>query len=98
MVQRFLRMRFARGPIVLGAHLAVLRTAASVVDRRRAPFRLRIVMTIIADKGAGRRTRDGATAALRGVGVRLTGPRRLVLEVVRGAGCRARASAPCTGT
>ena len=41
-------------------------------------------MTIITDKGAGRRTRDGATAALRGVGVRLTGPRRRVLEVVRG--------------
>ena len=77
-------MRFARGPIVLRAHLALLRTAASVVDRRRAPFRLRVVMTIITDKGVGRRARDGATAALRGVGVRLTGPRRLVLEVVRG--------------
>ncbi len=41
-------------------------------------------MTIITDKGAGRRTRDVATAALRGVGVRLTGPRWLVLEMVRG--------------
>jgi Fur family peroxide stress response transcriptional regulator len=34
------------------------------------------------DRVAGRR-RDGAAAALRGVGLRLTGPRRLVLEVVR---------------
>jgi len=35
-------------------------------------------------KHPGRRGHDGASAALRGVGLRLTGPRRLVLEVVRG--------------
>jgi Fur family peroxide stress response transcriptional regulator len=40
-------------------------------------------MTIIPDKRGGR-TREGATMALRGVGLRLTGPRRLVLEMVRG--------------
>ena len=40
-------------------------------------------MTITPDKSAGTRRRDGAAAALRGVGLRLTGPRRLVLEVVR---------------
>jgi len=42
-------------------------------------------MTIIPDKSPVARRRDGASAALRGVGLRLTGPRRLVLEVVRGA-------------
>src|SRR5262245_24823016 len=47
-------------------------------------FRLHSVMTIIPDKGPVARRRDGASAALRGVGLRLTGPRRLVLEVVRG--------------
>jgi Fe2+ or Zn2+ uptake regulation protein len=41
-------------------------------------------MTIIPDKSPVARRRDGASAALRGVGLRLTGPRRLVLEVVRG--------------
>jgi Fe2+ or Zn2+ uptake regulation protein len=42
-------------------------------------------MTIITDKARGARTRDGASAAaLRGAGLRLTGPRRLVLDVVRG--------------
>ena len=42
-------------------------------------------MTMITDKARGARTRDGASAAaLRGVGLRLTGPRRLVLDVVRG--------------
>ena len=40
-------------------------------------------MTIITDKSGGR-AREGATMALRGVGLRLTGPRRLVLEMVRG--------------
>jgi Fur family ferric uptake transcriptional regulator len=35
-------------------------------------------------KHPGRRGHDGASAALRSVGLRLTGPRRLVLEVVRG--------------
>jgi Fe2+ or Zn2+ uptake regulation protein len=39
-------------------------------------------MTIITDKG--RPGRDAATSALRGVGLRLTGPRRLVLEMVQG--------------
>src|SRR5260370_12760783 len=41
-------------------------------------------MTIIPEKSPVARRRDGASAALRGVGLRLTGPRRLVLEVVRG--------------
>jgi len=41
-------------------------------------------MRIIPDKNSGAARRDGASAALRGVGLRLTGPRRLVLEVVRG--------------
>ena len=41
-------------------------------------------MTIVPDKSPVARRRDGASAALRGVGLRLTGPRRLVLEVVRG--------------
>lgn len=40
-------------------------------------------MRIISDKGGGR-TRDGTTVALRGVGLRLTGPRRLVLGMVQG--------------
>jgi len=44
---------------------------------------LRSVMTIISDKSPAERRRDGASAALRGVGLRLTDPRRLVLEVVR---------------
>jgi Fur family transcriptional regulator, peroxide stress response regulator len=35
------------------------------------------------DKGAVGPRRDGAAAALRGLGLRLTGQRRLVLEVVR---------------
>jgi Fe2+ or Zn2+ uptake regulation protein len=41
-------------------------------------------MTITQAKRPVTRRRDGAAAALRGVGLRLTGPRRLVLEVVRG--------------
>ncbi len=41
-------------------------------------------MTITPAKRPVARRRDGAAAALRGVGLRLTGPRRLVLEVVRG--------------
>jgi len=45
---------------------------------------LRSVMTIISDKSPAARRRDGASAALRGVGLRLTDPRRAVLEVVRG--------------
>src|SRR4030095_11637937 len=52
--------------------------------RSRVAFRLRSVMTIILDQALVGRKRDGASAALRGVGLRLTGPRRLVLEVVRG--------------
>lgn len=40
-------------------------------------------MRMTPDKSAVGRRRDGAAAALRGVGLRLTGPRRLVLEVVR---------------
>src|SRR5437879_11732238 len=54
------------------------------LTRGRVAFRLRSVMTIIPDKSPVARRRDGASAALRGVGLRLTGPRRLVLEVVRG--------------
>ena len=41
-------------------------------------------MTITPDKSPVARRRDEAAAALRDVGLRLTGPRRLVLEVVRG--------------
>jgi Fur family peroxide stress response transcriptional regulator len=41
-------------------------------------------MTVITGKGLAARTRNGASAALRGVGLRLTGPRRVVLEVVWG--------------
>lgn len=40
-------------------------------------------MRITPEKGARGRGRNGAAAALRGVGLRLTGPRRVVLEVVR---------------
>ena len=45
---------------------------------------LRSVMRNIPDKSSVARRRNGASAALRAVGLRLTGPRRLVLEVVRG--------------
>jgi Fe2+ or Zn2+ uptake regulation protein len=41
-------------------------------------------MTLIPDKSPVARKRDGAAAALRGVGLRLTAPRQLVLEAVRG--------------
>ena len=41
-------------------------------------------MTITPDQSPVGRRREGVAAALRGVGLRLTGPRRLVLEVVRG--------------
>src|SRR5262249_55352092 len=54
------------------------------LTRGASRFTLHFVMTIIPDKGAVARRRDGASAALRGVGLRLTGPRRLVLEAVRG--------------
>jgi Fe2+ or Zn2+ uptake regulation protein len=50
----------------------------------RVAFRLRSVMRITPDKSPTVRRRDEVAAALRGVGLRLTGPRRLVLEVVRG--------------
>ena len=50
-------------------------------------------MTIIPDKSPVARRRDGASAALRGVGLRLTGPRRLVLEVVRGSSAHPTAEA-----
>ena len=46
-------------------------------------FRLPSVMRIIRDKNRAGQRRDQASAALRDVGLRLTGPRRLVLEVVR---------------
>src|SRR5215475_1903838 len=55
----------------------------AALTRRRLVFRLRSVMTIIPDKAGVGRKRDGASAALRDVGLRLTRPRRLVLEVVR---------------
>jgi Fe2+ or Zn2+ uptake regulation protein len=41
-------------------------------------------MTLIPDKRPAARKRDGAAAALRGAGLRLTAPRQLVLEAVRG--------------
>lgn len=41
-------------------------------------------MAIIPDKSSGARKRDGTASALRGVGLRLTAPRQLVLEAVRG--------------
>jgi Fe2+ or Zn2+ uptake regulation protein len=50
-------------------------------------------MTIIPDKGSVARRRDGVAAALCGVGLRLTGPRRLVLEVVRGSNAHPTAEA-----
>src|SRR2546428_7901699 len=50
-------------------------------------------MTIIPDKSPVARRRDGASAALRGVGLRLTGPRGLVLGVVRGSGAHPTAEA-----
>ena len=40
-------------------------------------------MSIPPDKGAVGQRGDGVASALRGVGLRLTGPRRLVLEVIR---------------
>jgi Fe2+ or Zn2+ uptake regulation protein len=53
------------------------------LTKGRVAFILRSVMRITPDKRPGSRRRDGAAAALRGAGLRLTGPRRLVLEVVR---------------
>ena len=53
------------------------------LTRGRIASRLHSFMRITPDKGAVGRRRDAATAALRRVGLRLTGPRRLVLEVVR---------------
>ena len=55
--------------------------------------RMRSVMTITPDKSPVVRRRDGVAAALRGVGLRLTGPRRLVLEVVRGSNAHPTAEA-----
>ena len=54
------------------------------LTRGHVAFRLRSVMTVIPDKVPVGRRRDGTAAALRGAGLRLTTPRRLVLEVVRG--------------
>ena len=50
-------------------------------------------MRIIPDKSPAARRREGASAALRGVGLRLTDPRRLVLEVVRGSNAHPTAEA-----
>ena len=50
-------------------------------------------MTITPDKGRVGRRRNGVAAALRDVGLRLTGPRRVVLEVVRGSNAHPTAEA-----
>jgi Fur family ferric uptake transcriptional regulator len=50
-------------------------------------------MTITPDRSPVGRRRDGVAAALRDVGLRLTGPRRLVLEVVRGSNAHPTAEA-----
>src|SRR4030095_12984001 len=50
-------------------------------------------MVVIPDESSVARRRDGAAAALRGAGLRLTAPRRLVLEVVRGSNAHPSAEA-----
>ena len=50
-------------------------------------------MTLTPDKSLAARRRDGVVAALREVGLRLTGPRRLVLEAVRGSAAHPSAEA-----
>ncbi|HKA61650.1 MAG TPA: Fur family transcriptional regulator [Methylomirabilota bacterium] len=50
-------------------------------------------MVLIPDESPVARRRVGAAAALRGVGLRLTAPRRLVLEVVRGSNAHPTAEA-----
>ena len=50
-------------------------------------------MTITPDKNRGAPKPDGVAGALRGAGLRLTGPRRLVLEVVRGSNAHPTAEA-----
>jgi len=66
-----------------GAGLASQALSAFRLTSGRLGFRLYSLMRITPDKDEGGRRGDGAAAALRGVGLRLTGPRRLVLEVVR---------------